>query len=45
MIEKINFSVVLINSYLDFDDYNNPINSFLDDRYAYKVNLLPVALC
>lgn len=44
MIEKINFSVVLINSYLDFDDYDNPINNFVDDRYSYKVRLLTVAL-
>ena len=38
IIEKLNFSVVLVNSYLDFEYYVNPIKTFLDDRYSYKVS-------
>ena len=31
------FNMVLVNSYIDFDDYDTPIKTFLDDRYTYKI--------
>ena len=29
--------VALVNSYFDFENYDNPIITFLDDRFRYKM--------
>jgi len=35
VINSAFLSVVVDNSYLDFDDYDTPLKSFLDDRNSY----------
>ena len=32
------FAVVIANSYVDFDDYENTIKTYIDDRFVYRVN-------
>ena len=38
-ISATNIEIVLINSYFDFSDYENPVKTYLDDRFLY--NLVP----
>ena len=38
-IKNMEVSIFLVNSYFDSDDYENPINTFIDDRFYY--NLIP----
>lgn len=30
-------SIVLLNYYIDFNDYENPIKMYFDDRYTYRI--------
>ena len=30
------FSLIIQNSYVDFEDYDTPVKSYLDDRYLFK---------
>ena len=32
------FAVVIANSYVDFDDYENTIKTYIDDRFLFRVN-------
>lgn len=34
-IDDLNVDLSIVNSYFDFDDYNNPIHTYLDDRYSF----------
>jgi len=36
VINNAFLTVVIENSYLDFDDYETPLKRFLDDRYSYR---------
>jgi hypothetical protein len=36
---KTTIDMVLVNTFYDFDDYNDPMKSYLDDRFYF--NLLP----
>ena len=31
-INKVVFSIMILNSYMDFNDYENPVKSYIDDR-------------
>ncbi|CAI2374574.1 unnamed protein product [Moneuplotes crassus] len=36
-IEELEIGVYVVNSYFDFDDYNSPIKTYIDDRFFYYV--------
>ena len=36
VINNAFLSIVIENSYLDFDDYDTPLKRFLDDRHSYR---------
>lgn len=38
-IPNVGIDVTVVNSYFDFDDYEQPVKTFLDDRFLYT--LLP----
>ena len=37
LLESARVSILIFNSYIDFDDYENPIKSYIDDRYSYQI--------
>ena len=37
--ENLGIALYVVNSYFDFDDYNNPVKTYIDDRFFY--NLIP----
>ena len=37
--KTLEIDLYVVNSYFDFDDYNNPIKTYIDDRFYY--NLIP----
>ena len=39
VILNMEIGVFLVNSYFDSDDYSNPINTYIDDRFYF--NLIP----
>ena len=39
VIKKMEVGIYLVNSYFDSDDYNSPVNTYIDDRFFY--NLVP----
>ena len=38
-MKNILLNVILVNTYFDFDDYDSPVKTYMDDRYTY--DLLP----
>jgi len=28
-------TIYIVNSYFDYDDYNEPVKTYLDDRFTY----------
>ena len=34
---NLTLNLALVNSYFDYDDYKNPIHTYLDDRYQYEI--------
>ena len=36
-LEAARVSIVIYNSYVDFDDYENPVKTFYDDRHSYEI--------
>ena len=35
VINKAVFSILILNSYMDFNDYENPVKSYIDDRVSF----------
>lgn len=38
-MESINIDIILVNTFFDFNEYSNPVKTYMDDRYAF--DLLP----
>ena len=36
-MQQTQFTFMILNNYLDFDNYNEPIQSFLDDRFYWDL--------
>lgn len=36
-IDKTTVDMALINTYFDFEDYNDPIKTYIDDRFYYDM--------
>ena len=36
-IKNLRITILIANSYVDFDDYDNPVKRYFDDRYSYRL--------
>lgn len=36
-LKQLRMTVLYANSYVDFNDYNTPVKTFLDDSHSYKI--------
>lgn len=36
-LQYIDLRVALVNSYFDFEDYNQPVQTYIDDRYVFSI--------
>ena len=37
ILTDIELNIALVNSYFDFEDYDNPVKTYLDDRFRYNL--------
>ena len=37
ILNGIELNIAVVNSYFDFEDYDNPVRTFLDDRFRYSL--------
>ena len=37
IIQNFRIAILVANSYVDFNDYENPVKRYFDDRYSYKL--------
>ena len=36
IIDEFSLGITLVNTYYDFDDYDEPVKTYLDDKYFYS---------